>query len=1026
MFYSVFFLIPLFLQGQACDDSRVLYPDSGIFNQVVPGAGQGTINFFDFGIFVNEQQFVSNACNGSSEQAIEIRITDDGIPSVFSPYNLTVCVNHTALNAQPFVLDPAVTLISETSCGTQTTSSSNQTIQVCFSISISSIGQCGSLYLKPDENIIGGALTGIDGFPPILEVAFFPPNIVDDCGFTGAVSSFLVSRPKFRYTPVSTGNISSSVNPNLTLFVPDNQTLTIDQNYFFDHDFILGSNAKVVVNSGVEFSKVPSATASVIKGCTNLWESIEVEDGGAVSFNGITVTDGHLGINLLGSATLSLDDVRFEDNVFGISSFGYPLGTIQTSVFSNNTFVGTGTIKPHFTLPTPTDRPVAGISLSHSGFKNFSAPSLSASNRFENISTGFISYSGTTITAQNTYIDCDRAISLNGDGTTGVAAASSNQITNCDEGVHLSRITSVAANNNISGSKTGINVDVLGPLSMQIRDNTITGASVRGIRSVFNQSGIMTDNTLRVSGNVQSTVGIDLLLSNNLSIAESNITTDLATSGIHAHLLSGNNTLAENTVNINQPSIGTNGIYLENSNLNMITCNLVQSSATTFTESFGILNENSDNNTFSCNGLSDVEVGINHVGMMQSVAHTGNQYGDGRVGLMLGRQQSPNTTIGVQQHRGDNWLGTFASAAALHWSQNNNFSLQSQFTTDEADEGPNDNFYLDPTERIGPSNWFVNDSGTTPVCGQGTSPACANGAAGNNFTDPNGAIDFVDAVLSADTVLTDNEEWVLINETYYWILTQIPPSSWDTQITDFMDEYADEPQGEFAEIQALLDEATAENIAIATLTNNSASELSDYVATGNTIHLNNIQNNDAQLIPLVAAYESTKGQKLSSALGILQGISPINNIESDYAIIYTAVISFIGNPTATINASLLAPLTDRCPTEYPRSVAMSRALLHLDTPQSYDTWDNCGQGTNPRSLTSSQPSSLLYPNPTDGLLHFDQEVSDIEVRDLTGRLVVKSQGAQQTIDLTEFKDGIYVILYTTDGQLVSKKVVKQQ
>lgn len=1016
-FYGLlsFFLIPLFLQGQACDNTRVAVPNTFFLEF----ACNGEFKIFSVQMFTNAEGLPSNVCSGDNkDSAIEVRFKDRDNPS-FTPYTINFCMNTEGGDLFEYFSDDITIAYEEAQC-IQRLPSTGVGRLVCgtMTFSTSEIGSCKSLYFKPPSG-----MDIADNSIGRTQFSFFPTGFTAyDCDLTGLCNNQFqqVNRPSFVGIPESTGNISQ-INENV-LYVPAGATLIIDEDYTSTGEIILDVDAKIVVESGNTLTKNASDGGPRIKGCTNLWESIEVEDGGAVSFGGITVTDGHLGINLLGSATLSLDDVRFEDNVFSISSFGYPAGTIQTSLFSNNTFIGTGTIKPHSTLPTPTDRPVAGISLSHRGFKNFSAPSLAASNRFENISTGFISYSGTTITAQNTYLDCARAISLNGDGATGVVVASSNQITNCDEGIRLSRITSVAANNNISATKTGINVDVLGPLSMRIRDNTITGASVRGVRSLFNQAGAITNNNIRVDGNIFTTVGVDMLLSENLRVSSNIINTDEAMTGIHSHFFSRFNTLSENAITLEQASAGTNGIHLEGSTSNLVSCNNIESPGTTLTETFGILNENSDRNTFRCNTLTNVEVGINHVGQMNAVTHEHNTYDGGRVGLMIGKLETPNTRIGQQDHPGDTWEGTFTFYEGQIWPQDGTTVSQSRFNANASFTARN--VHLDATEISGDPSWFRNDPKPTPSCGDGTIPSCSGTQPA--FNDPSDALTFVDQILTADTILTDNEEWVLVNEIYYWIWTSIPPANWTPDIITFMDDYDDEPQGAFAEVQALLDEGTAGDSQIETLSTDNLVQLDDYVTNGNTSALATIQGNNAQLATLVAAQQSSSVAALSAAGALLQSITPTNSIETDYKLAYMETLAFLTNPSSpSVNVTALTPLADKCSTEYPRSVALSRGLLQLDAPIKYDTWDDCLPSTTPRSISRTSSTAAIYPNPTTGLLTVSDNAQNIVVRDLTGRIVLSESRSQGLLDISTLQTGVYLITYQVEGQQMTSKIIKQ-
>ena len=68
---------------------------------------------------------------------------------------------------------------------------------------------------------------------------------------------------------------------------------------------------------------------------------------------------------------------------------------------------------------------------------------------------------------------------------------------------------------------------------------------------------------------------------------------------------------------------------------------------------------------------------------------------------------------------------------------------------------------------------------------------------------------------------------------------------------------------------------------------------------------------------------------------------------------------------------------------------------------------------------------LLYPNPTTGLVHANQDIiSQIRVYDLTGKQLTKSEDS--SVDLSTFKNGVYLLqLYRGDTKdWVTKRLVK--
>ena len=89
-------------------------------------------------------------------------------------------------------------------------------------------------------------------------------------------------------------------------------------------------------------------------------------------------------------------------------------------------------------------------------------------------------------------------------------------------------------------------------------------------------------------------------------------------------------------------------------------------------------------------------------------------------------------------------------------------------------------------------------------------------------------------------------------------------------------------------------------------------------------------------------------------------------------------------------------------------------------------------GVGPGGLIDNELSVLIYPNPTESLVHVQfMNVSNsekIEVRDLLGKLLLKRElkGGQSTmIDLGKYDSGTYLFTITGKDYQVTKKVVMQ-
>ena len=66
----------------------------------------------------------------------------------------------------------------------------------------------------------------------------------------------------------------------------------------------------------------------------------------------------------------------------------------------------------------------------------------------------------------------------------------------------------------------------------------------------------------------------------------------------------------------------------------------------------------------------------------------------------------------------------------------------------------------------------------------------------------------------------------------------------------------------------------------------------------------------------------------------------------------------------------------------------------------------------------------VYPNPTTGVLNLSNALTDVQLFDVTGRVVYSNSVVESTIDLSSLANGTYFLVANKEGQLISTKVVK--
>ena len=75
---------------------------------------------------------------------------------------------------------------------------------------------------------------------------------------------------------------------------------------------------------------------------------------------------------------------------------------------------------------------------------------------------------------------------------------------------------------------------------------------------------------------------------------------------------------------------------------------------------------------------------------------------------------------------------------------------------------------------------------------------------------------------------------------------------------------------------------------------------------------------------------------------------------------------------------------------------------------------------------SSFKQLSIFPNPVKDVLNFSQDVSNIRIIDLSGKIVKKISTAEKAINLAELAKGTYIISATTKaGEKINKKFIKE-
>ena len=76
--------------------------------------------------------------------------------------------------------------------------------------------------------------------------------------------------------------------------------------------------------------------------------------------------------------------------------------------------------------------------------------------------------------------------------------------------------------------------------------------------------------------------------------------------------------------------------------------------------------------------------------------------------------------------------------------------------------------------------------------------------------------------------------------------------------------------------------------------------------------------------------------------------------------------------------------------------------------------------------TNKAKSITLYPNPVKDILNFSEEVSDVKVADLSGKMVKQVSAKGKMVDISTLPKGVYIISATTrEGKANHQKIIKE-
>lgn len=93
---------------------------------------------------------------------------------------------------------------------------------------------------------------------------------------------------------------------------------------------------------------------------------------------------------------------------------------------------------------------------------------------------------------------------------------------------------------------------------------------------------------------------------------------------------------------------------------------------------------------------------------------------------------------------------------------------------------------------------------------------------------------------------------------------------------------------------------------------------------------------------------------------------------------------------------------------------------YKDSTASYKT--NCVLSMN----ETEKKQTKIYPNPAKDNLNFSEEVSNIKITDLSGKVITQISNSEKSLNVSKLSKGTYIITATTKtGETITKKFIKE-
>ncbi|MBK8644723.1 MAG: T9SS type A sorting domain-containing protein [Saprospiraceae bacterium] len=791
------------------------------------------------------------------------------------------------------------------------------------------------------------------------------------------------------------------------------------------------------------------------------WNSIVVEPGAILKVFNTTFDNGHFEIEAKSGSTVIVKDSKFKDAAIGIRADEFANVDVEDSEFIFQGFNASYAGEPALEAKT-----WSGIYAEKSGVRVNAGSFINLLNGVRTLDSKLTveeSNFNNIWEVGNSNISAEKS---NGKAIHSAGLPNNTLVSNCtvensNWGIYTKGVNCTASNNHMKNVLTGMQFDYSPGRKFDIKHNNLAAVN-RGIN--FSWTGEVSSiivnerNTIQLMG--QNAIGIELVETrgNLKTIFQNDIQIGDGYKGIH-HLNSGGTWTYNNSIYANgTQSFPNAGISIIGGRDNLVACNYLSSSMVC--DNIGIYVLESANN---------VDIGNHAVGWLNDFQFVGtslgtifanNIFGSANHGLVLGvTQGSYGDRIGVQEHMGNRWIGTYAKAAKHYGPPQDR--IESKFIVNAQDPNNPD---------LKPNNFseLVNDGWFAHAQGSVRNWKCNLGiGSGNSNPFPRVFPRSDDYFIATDAFDAGydwgSRIWTDRRQLYRQILEEDDAESIPVEFNNFFNAQTNTSVGQFELIEkgirdvflsaAIFTQSVNENLLVMESLDQSIASIKNQLV--NIIDLEFQASLQSQLnvvlaqktsllntqTSLVSQWNASIQNDLSQLLKTNNGIQ-VNAIyeQNQREVNQIMLQKMIANDWSFSETERvqIETISNQCPLYGGEGIYRARALKAIYDLDRYEDEAICNQAATIR--TQSYPGNeweriSLFPNPASDRITMivsgkDEGINEIEIYTMEGKLVmienVKFVNNEISFSIHHLERGMYYAkVYLSDGSVGSKKFMKQ-